>query len=78
MDFETAEERGILIGIMTDTLSDKMEQGRHRVKHHLMLLTDPGVKAKGSKLRSLLNKKYRDVLKTLPDIPRKGKAVLFF
>lgn len=53
-------------------------QSRHGMKHHLMLLTDSFVRTKDSKLRNLLNKKYRDILKPLPDIPRKGKASLFF
>lgn len=44
----------------------------------MMLLTDSFVKTKDSKLRNLLNKKYKDIVKPLPDIPRKGKASLFF
>lgn len=62
---------------MTDTLSDKTHADQ-TWNEASFDAPDSFVKTKDSKLRNLLNKKYKDIVKPLPDIPRKGKASLFF
>lgn len=73
-----AARAGILIAIMTDTVSDKIHaeqpwSGASFDAPAWLICQDQGFQT-----QSLLNTKCRGMSKALPDKPRKGKALLIF